>query len=99
MNKSGHHLAAEVFELAKKLKKQGGNGRFELTFRWTAGHVGILGNQDADKEAKLAARGEQSEKSDLPLCLRKQLGHSLHQQDDILLAEQELVPPSTHYYS
>ena len=77
MNKSGHHLAAHVFDLAAKLKKSGRRGRFELTFRWTAGHVGIAGNEDADREAKLAAEGEQSGKEELPTCLRKQLGYSL----------------------
>ena len=77
MNKSGHHLAAQVFNLAAKLKKSGRRGRFELTFRWTAGHVGITGNKDADREAKIAAEGKQLDKDKLPTCLRKQLGYSL----------------------
>src|ERR1700761_7596511 len=77
LNKSGHHLAAQVYDMAKKLKKYEGKGRFELTFRWTAGHVRIAGNKDANKEAKVAAEGGQSKKDELPLCLWKQLGHSL----------------------
>jgi ribonuclease HI len=56
MNKSGQHLAAAVVELEKYLKKHRGGRRFELTFRWSAGHTGIGGNEDADKEAKAAAR-------------------------------------------
>lgn len=52
MTNSGHHLAAELLKQAKKLKELGGNGRFRLTFRWSAGHVGIEGNEKADKEAK-----------------------------------------------
>jgi hypothetical protein len=56
MNKSGQHLAAAVLELEKYLKKHRGSRRFELTFRWSAGHAGIGGNEDADKEAKAAAR-------------------------------------------
>ena len=77
MNKSGHHLAAQVFDLATKLKKQGRRGRFNLTFRWTTGHVGITGNEDTDREAKLAAEGKQSGKEELSPCLRKQCGYSL----------------------
>ena len=77
MNKSRHYLAAEVHNIAKKLKKNGRGRRFKITFRWTAGHAGITGNEDADKEAKLVAEGECSDRADLPTCLRKQLGHSL----------------------
>ena len=39
--------------------------------------MGIVGNEEADKEAKLAAEGESSDKTELPPCLRKPLGHSL----------------------
>ena len=77
LNKSGHHLAAKVLGQAERLKKQGGNRRFRLTFCGSAGHMGIAGNEEADKEAKTAADGEQSDKKDLPPCLRKQLGYSL----------------------
>ena len=77
MNKSGQHLAAAVLKLAKQLKKHGGNGRFRLTFRWSAGHVGIEGNEDADNAAKQAAEGSSSDNNDLPQYLRKTLGYSL----------------------
>ena len=77
MNKSGQHLAANLLKLAKQLKKRGGNGRFGLTFRWSAGHVGIEGNEDADKAAKRAAEGISSDSKDLPHHLRKTLSYSL----------------------
>jgi ribonuclease HI len=77
MNKSGQHLAANLLQIAKQLHKRRGNGRFKLTFRWTAGHVGIAGNEDADKEAKATADGESSDKEDLPPCLHKKIGYSL----------------------
>lgn len=63
--------------MAKKPKEYGGRGRFELTFRRTADHVGIAGNKDVDKEAKAAAEGKQTDKVELPSCLQKQLWHSL----------------------
>ena len=77
MNKSGQHLAANILQIAKQLLNGKGNKRFRLTFRWSAGHVGIVGNEEADKEAKAAADGVSSDKKDLPPCLRKELGHSL----------------------
>jgi ribonuclease HI len=77
MNKSGQHLAANILQAAKQLIERGSNGRFNLTFRWSAGHVGITGNEDADKQAKAAADGESSEKSTLPPCLRKKIGYSV----------------------
>ena len=77
MNKSGQHLAANLLQLAKHLCERRGNSGFKLTFRWSAGHVGIEGNEDADKKAKAAADRDTSEKEELPACLCKKLGHSL----------------------
>ncbi|KAI0275881.1 hypothetical protein BGY98DRAFT_877955, partial [Russula aff. rugulosa BPL654] len=48
-----------------------------LTVRWTAGHVGIPGNEKADREAKRAADGHSSNSNDLPKYLRKKLKHSV----------------------
>jgi hypothetical protein len=77
LNKSGQHIAAEVLKSAKQLNKNRGNSRFKLTFRWSAGHVGIKGNEAADKEAKEAADGVSSNSKDLPPYLRKQIKYSL----------------------
>ena len=77
MNKSGQHLAANLLQLAKQLLNRRGNRNFRLTFRWSAGHVGIAGNEDADKIAKAAADGESSDSKNLPPCLRKEIGYSL----------------------
>jgi ribonuclease HI len=77
MNRSGQHLAADLLQIAKQLVERRGNSRFKLTFRWSAGHIGIAGNEDADKQAKAAADGDSSEKAILPPCLRKKTGFSL----------------------
>lgn len=66
MNKSGQHLAAKLYQMAEKLHESKGNKNFKLTFRWSAGHIGIDGNEEADKQAKAAADGESSVKNDLP---------------------------------
>jgi ribonuclease HI len=77
MNKSGQHLVANILQITKQLLEQKGNSRFSLTFRWTAGHIRIAGNKNADKQAKTAADGESSDKGDLPPCLHKKLGYSI----------------------
>jgi ribonuclease HI len=55
MTKPGQHIAAAIHKIIKQLIPHTDNGRFKLTFRWSAGHVGIEGNEEADKEAKKAA--------------------------------------------
>lgn len=77
MTKPGQHIAAKILQAIKQLKDRKNNSRFKLTFRWSAGHVGIGGNEDADAEAKSAAAGESSAPSDLPPYLRKPLGYSI----------------------
>jgi ribonuclease HI len=77
MNKLDQHLAANLLQLAKQLLERRGNSRFKLTFRWSAGHVRITGNEDTDKKAKAATDSISSEKEELPVCLCKMLGHSL----------------------
>jgi hypothetical protein len=77
LNKSGQHLSAEVLKTAKQLSKSRGNANYKLTFRWSAGHIRIKGNKDADKIAKEAADRNSSAGEDLPTYLRKQIKHSL----------------------
>ena len=70
---SGQHIANVILETAASIKKQCNSARYSLTFRWTAGHVGINGNEEADKEAKKAAGGFTSDKKALPPLLHKTL--------------------------
>jgi ribonuclease HI len=72
LNKLGHHIAAELISMAARVKKTKGK-KYSLMFRWTAGHIGIPGNEKADEEAKIAAAGKSSEASSLPNYLRKSL--------------------------
>ncbi|KAH7927427.1 hypothetical protein BV22DRAFT_978032, partial [Leucogyrophana mollusca] len=51
----------------------------DVTVRWISGHDGVVGNEIADKQAKLAAEGRRrsSPNRDLPLYLRAGLSHNL----------------------
>ena len=77
MTKPGQHIAAAIHKIVKQLQPKGCNGRLKLTFRWSAGHVGIEGNEKADEEAKKAAEGDSSDKADLPSYLCRPIKHSL----------------------
>jgi ribonuclease HI len=73
LRKPGHHLAREILDLAYCIRNRRSKRKFLLTLRWTAGHIGILGNEKADSEAKRAAAGLSSTDELLPLYLRKPL--------------------------
>ena len=68
-----HQAAREALRLGNMLQKRTKGKQYALTLRWTAGHVGILGNELADVEAKRAAGGHTSDKSSLPPFLRRTL--------------------------
>jgi ribonuclease HI len=68
-----HNAAREILRIGNMLQKNSRGKQFKLTLRWTAGHVGIPGNERADEEAKRAAAGLSSEKSILPTFLKREL--------------------------
>ncbi|KAH9019426.1 hypothetical protein EDB85DRAFT_2153746 [Lactarius pseudohatsudake] len=70
LNKPGHYIAAEALSMAAKIRKERGK-KYALTVRWTAGHTGIEGNEEADEEAKKVAEGTSSPASLLPTLLKK----------------------------
>ncbi|KAG1798638.1 uncharacterized protein HD556DRAFT_1212488, partial [Suillus plorans] len=67
-SKPGHYLL-DIFhdDLRRMLSRKDDR---KLTIRWSAGHIGIPGNEEADEQAKRAARGESSEHCKLPPSLR-----------------------------
>jgi ribonuclease HI/exonuclease III len=73
LRKPGHHLAREALRIANQLKKRKNKRKYKLMLRWTAGHVGISGNEKADREAKKAASDFSSQAHLLPPYLRKSL--------------------------
>jgi hypothetical protein len=73
----GHHIAAEALWLIKHLQCRNGNANYSLMIRWTAGHVGIRGNEKADREAKHLAKGQSLDRKSLPTYLRKPLLQSI----------------------
>jgi ribonuclease HI len=68
-----HFLAEDTLHSARQIRKQRGNKNYSLTIRWTAGHVGIDGNELVDTEAKTAAKGQSLNPSSLPRILRRKL--------------------------
>jgi len=68
-----HHLAKSILQTARQIKSERGIKNYALTIRWTAGHVGIAGNELVDSEAKRAAKGQSSAPNSLPNILRHKL--------------------------
>jgi ribonuclease HI len=64
----GHHLIDTLHDDLRKLLPEN-DGR-KLALRWTPGHKGLAGNEEADAQAKRAARNEMSEGKELPKSLR-----------------------------
>src|SRR5712691_4761864 len=63
----GHHLAREILRMANQVQKRRRKGKYKLTIRWTAGHEGTPGNEEAaERGAKKAAEGKTSDKRLLP---------------------------------
>ena len=71
----GQYLAANFILTASQMRKKK-NKKYTLALRWTAGHTGIEGNEDADAEAKKAAAGRTSDTNLLPPILRRPLAIS-----------------------
>ena len=77
LTRPGQHIAVEFVKTANTLRKTRSKRKYKLTVRWTAGHVGIAGNEKADTEAKTAVEGTSSDKTDLPRYLRKAVRSSI----------------------
>ena len=73
MREPAHHIAREILRQGNIMKKSRRSKNFSITICWTAGHSGIPGNELADKEAKKAAAGLNSDTKSLPSTLRRKL--------------------------
>ena len=73
MRRPGHHIAQEFLNLANRMQKHRSKCKYRLMLRWTAGHCGINGNKNVDREAKKAISGTTSTTKLLPPYLRKLL--------------------------
>ena len=58
LNNPSHHIVAEVIKIANQIAKARGTKNYKLMVRWTAGHIGIPGNEKVDEEAKKAVGGD-----------------------------------------
>jgi len=70
----GHYLLDEVHKQYGALQKIHGN--MEMVIWWSPGHVGIPGNEAADKAARKAAEGQVTTLRRLPRLLHEELPHS-----------------------
>jgi len=73
LRKPGHHLAQEILLIANRIQKRRSKRKYSLMLRWMVGHIGIPGNEKADREAKKAVDNHTSDKEHLPPYLRKPL--------------------------
>ncbi|KAG2340107.1 hypothetical protein BDR05DRAFT_1036078 [Suillus weaverae] len=67
ISKPGHYLMDKFHDDLRKLVPA--HDERKLTIRWSPGHHGIPGNEAADEQAKMAARGDSSAPNELPKSL------------------------------
>jgi len=77
--KSGHYLLLHFRNLICHLQDKRDVNKEDLMVKWIAGHMEVKGNEVADREVKLAAKGEthSSPKKKSPSSLCKPLPHSV----------------------
>jgi len=77
--KPGHYLLLRFRNLMRHLHEKKDSSREDVTVRWIAGHKDVEGNEVADREAKLAVKGEaeSSPRANLPTALRNPLPRSI----------------------
>ena len=51
-SKPGHYLSVEFRKLLQDLHEKYGLSKRDISVRWIVGHKDILGNEEADREAK-----------------------------------------------
>jgi ribonuclease HI len=70
---SGQYITDTILDTAVQIKKSRNSASYSLKFRWTVGHTGIEGNEQADVEAKKAVEGTTSDRKNLLPLLRKKI--------------------------
>ena len=74
-SKPGHYLSVEFRKLLHELQEKHGLSSRDISVQWIAGHKDVLGNEEADREAKKAAVDKNSATpiALLPKILQKRL--------------------------
>ncbi|GFU76839.1 putative RNA-directed DNA polymerase from transposon X-element [Trichonephila clavipes] len=93
-----HPTVIEILLLLRKLERKG----FDIIFSWVPGHVGILGNEQAD-----TAAGSMSDHMQRPVCYRdlktstQNYIHRVWQEtwDQQILNKQHNIHPSTSHWA
>ena len=71
--KPGSYLLDEIHKLSRTLSSYGRSGCLLITLSWISGHDDVAGNEEADREAKLAVSNGSSPEAALPCVLRSSL--------------------------
>jgi ribonuclease HI len=64
--KPAQHILSLIYDMANRLSDPTKRRRTKLRITWISGHDDVEGNEEADKEAKKAAMGDNSQASTLP---------------------------------
>lgn len=72
----GQHLTAEFLKMADQVATSKRKSMYSITVWWTAGHCGIKGNEEVDKEAKRVAEGDSSAEKNIPKYISKTIRKS-----------------------
>jgi ribonuclease HI len=73
--RTGSYLTDELIRIAEQIIGRATRGPIthRVKIRWIAAHINVVGNERADREARLAASGETTASTHLPRILKRRL--------------------------